>query len=217
MSRLHFTCLLAPCEKNFFCGKNCKNSSSFSDMEWKFSVFCQNFSRQVCQSYILIVHRNILGKNSFFLILMFSDQLRTLSKNLLAFCGKNLGSFVKKSLYLSIGTLWKELFVAKQYILSSSFLDMEWNFFVFCQNFHGRVVKAAYYLSTGNLWGEDLLEIFFEVFLSCSDFEQLFFFFLSIIFTWFWLSCKLSVQNNLRTKNVWRSSLVSHCFWTLSA
>ena len=108
MSRLHSTCLLTPCEKDFFCGNKYINSSSFSDMEWQFSVFCQNFSRQVCQSCILLVHRNILGKNSFFKILMFSDQLRTMSKNVAAFCGKSLGRFVKMTFYMSIGTLWGE-------------------------------------------------------------------------------------------------------------
>ena len=45
------------------------------------------FSREGCQSCILLVHRKILGKKSFLKILMLFDQVRTLSKKVLAFAG----------------------------------------------------------------------------------------------------------------------------------
>ena len=88
------------------------------------------FSRQCCQSCILLVHRNTLGKKSFLKFLMFSDQLRTLSKNLSAFYGEFLGRFVKAAFYLSIENLWgRESFL--KFLLKFFVVFSFWTFFFY--------------------------------------------------------------------------------------
>ena len=92
-----------------FSWKQYINYFSFSNLVRKFWLL-QNFFRQACQSCIILVQKITLGKNSSWKTLMFSDQIRTLSKNLLVFCGRFHGRFVTMAFYLSIRIFWEVFF-----------------------------------------------------------------------------------------------------------
>ena len=79
----------------------------------KFFWLLSKFSRQGRQSCILLLQKNMHGSNWILINMMFSDQLRTLSKNISKFWEKIFNRVVKMAFYVRIGALRRENFYLK--------------------------------------------------------------------------------------------------------
>ena len=153
MSQLRSTCLLEPCEENFF-----KGISRFFCLFRTLGVFfcfSTNFFTRGCQNCVVRVGKEFLRKIRLSERNLFYHHFRTFVGKFSALRQKFLNNVVKNAFYVPIGTLRGEKVFWKKnknfFVVFGHAMKFFWSLI---KTFPRRIVKTACYLSMETFWVE---------------------------------------------------------------